>query len=63
MIGMGWYVESNYKHTNLSSTNETIQIDHFEFDAIFCIKYSLLLIFPYFGKQTSQFSSMTNAKR
>jgi hypothetical protein len=53
MIGKGKYVELNYKHSRLSSTNETIQIHHFEFDAIFCIKCSLFLRFPYFGKQTS----------
>jgi hypothetical protein len=66
MIGKGWYVEPNYKHTNLSSTNETIQIQyafhHFEFDTIFCNKCSLLFLFSYFGKQTSQLNNMTMPK-
>ncbi len=53
MIGKGKYVEPSFKHIRLSSTNETIQIHHFEFDAIFCNKCSLFFRFPYFGKQTS----------
>jgi hypothetical protein len=54
MIGKGWYVEPNYRHTILGLTNEVIHIErtfcHFECLTMFYNKCSLIPSFLDFRK-------------
>jgi len=61
MIGKGWNVDPNYRHTILGLTIERT-FCHFECSTMFYNKYSLIFSFLDFQKWPSQLNNMTMPK-